>query len=146
MARGNAQTAGTDADRVIKRVPKTVPAPEDPISLWRLGRVVGAYGEFYTLKLWSDVLERDGERTTVIGLDYTINPGATGERDPAIQNKRWFAPENLGKIEIVAVSDQRGIVSWVAEDGRTGTFNLATEEWQIGSTVVQQTPRPSSSP
>jgi hypothetical protein len=43
----------------------------------------------------------------------------------------WPCPEDIGWIKITDVTGPTGMITFTTETGRTGTFDLATEEWTV---------------
>lgn len=60
--------------------------------------------------------------------------------------QEWICPENSGAIQITDVTGPTGIIMFTDQSGRTGTFDLATEEWTLAGqpwlTTVTVTPQP----
>ena len=142
----------TDADRVARRIPFTIPAQGEHRSMWDIGLVVDSRGIPYGQRLWIDIIpDHQGQMFSILVLEYTIlNLDATS--DPGFENKRWWMPRFIGRPTITAVSADRRIVSFVGEHGETGTFDLVTATWSFSDTVtplptrITPTPYPTATP
>jgi|HigsolmetaAR201D_1030396.scaffolds.fasta_scaffold09061_3 hypothetical protein len=129
----------SDEDLIIKPIDLGIRGGGDPYSLWSLGVMLGSNGEPYDVRLSSDVVHREGQRVSILALQFRAMPDSPYSRDSAMQNREWVIPNNPGITMITGVSGQRGIVSLVGERGELITFDLTTEQWTF------QQPLPSTS-
>jgi hypothetical protein len=91
-------------------------------SLWHVGAVVAADGQSYSPRyVWS---ASDACR---LGVDIPLAEQMPGQYPQ--HGQQWSCPRDIGPLTITGADAQAGTISFVAADGRRGSFRLEQQRW-----------------
>lgn len=92
-------------------------------SVWRLGAVLDAQGDYHRMVLWAGPAGTKGH--SKLGTFFDDAPVAVRKQWEHV----WECPQDIGDITITGVTSQTGIVSFTSSSGKKGTFDLKTYTW-----------------